>query len=72
VVGFMPQPLYPQGKSPWCPLDRRLGGNGNFIPVPKHHAVNVCMVGEGKVPRVPILGTRWRYEITFTLRLLDL
>jgi hypothetical protein len=26
VVGFMPQPLYPQGKSPWYPLDRRLGG----------------------------------------------
>jgi len=22
----MPQPLYPQGKSPWFPLDRRLGG----------------------------------------------
>jgi len=22
----MPQPLYPQGKSPWYPLDRRLGG----------------------------------------------
>jgi hypothetical protein len=21
----MPQPLYPQGKSPWYPLDRRLG-----------------------------------------------
>jgi hypothetical protein len=26
VVGFMPQLLYPQGKSPWHPLDRRLGG----------------------------------------------
>jgi hypothetical protein len=22
----MPWPLYPQGKSPWCLLDRRLGG----------------------------------------------
>jgi hypothetical protein len=22
----MPWPLYPQGKSPWYPLDRRLGG----------------------------------------------
>jgi len=21
----MPQPLYPQGKNPWYPLDRRLG-----------------------------------------------
>jgi hypothetical protein len=26
VVSFMPRPLYPHGKSPWCPLDRRLGG----------------------------------------------
>jgi hypothetical protein len=26
VVIFMPQPLYPQGKSPWYTLDRRLDG----------------------------------------------
>jgi hypothetical protein len=26
VVNFTPRPLYPQGKSPWYPLDRRLGG----------------------------------------------
>jgi hypothetical protein len=26
VVNFTPLPLYPQGKSPWYPLDRRLGG----------------------------------------------
>jgi hypothetical protein len=26
VVSFKPQLLYPQGKSPWYPLDRRLGG----------------------------------------------
>jgi hypothetical protein len=26
VVSFTSQPLYPQGKSPWYPLDRRLGG----------------------------------------------
>jgi hypothetical protein len=26
VVSFMPRPLYPQGKSPWFPLGRRLGG----------------------------------------------
>jgi hypothetical protein len=26
VVSFTPQPLYSQGKSPWCPLDRRLVG----------------------------------------------
>jgi hypothetical protein len=26
VVSFTPQTLYPQGKSPCYPLDRRLGG----------------------------------------------
>jgi hypothetical protein len=26
LVSFMRRPLYPQGKSPWYPLDRRLGG----------------------------------------------
>jgi hypothetical protein len=26
VVSFTSRPLYPQGKSPWHPLDRRLGG----------------------------------------------
>jgi hypothetical protein len=27
VVSFTPRPLYPQGKSPWYPLDRRLAGS---------------------------------------------
>jgi hypothetical protein len=27
VVSFTPRPLYPQGKSPWYPLDRRMGGS---------------------------------------------
>jgi len=26
VVSFTPRPPCPQGKSPWYPLDRRLGG----------------------------------------------
>jgi hypothetical protein len=26
VVGFTPQPLYPQGRNPWYPVDKRLGG----------------------------------------------
>jgi hypothetical protein len=30
VVNFTPWPLYPQGKSPWCPMDRRLGGPQTF------------------------------------------
>jgi hypothetical protein len=29
VVNFTPRPLYPQGKSPQYPLDRRLGGPQN-------------------------------------------
>jgi hypothetical protein len=29
VVSFTPRPLYPHGKSPWYPLDRRLGGPQN-------------------------------------------
>jgi hypothetical protein len=29
VVGFTPWLLYPQGKSPWYPLVRRLGGPQN-------------------------------------------
>jgi len=29
VVSFMPRPLYPQGKSPQYPLDKRLGGSQN-------------------------------------------
>jgi hypothetical protein len=26
VVSFKPRPLYPRGKRPWYPLDRKLGG----------------------------------------------
>jgi hypothetical protein len=26
VISFTPQSLYPQGKNPWYPLNRRLGG----------------------------------------------
>jgi hypothetical protein len=26
LMSFTPRPLYPQGKSPWYPLDKRLGG----------------------------------------------
>jgi hypothetical protein len=31
VVSLMPRPLYPQGKSPWYTLDRRLGGPQNSL-----------------------------------------
>jgi hypothetical protein len=29
VVSYTPRPLYPQGKRPWYPLDRRQGGRQN-------------------------------------------
>jgi hypothetical protein len=32
VVSFTLRPLYPQGKSPWCPLDRRLDAVKRIIP----------------------------------------
>jgi hypothetical protein len=31
MVSFTPRPLYPQGKSPWYPLDRRLGGPQTYV-----------------------------------------
>jgi hypothetical protein len=31
VVSFTPQPLYPQGQSPWYPLDRRFSTPVNTI-----------------------------------------
>jgi hypothetical protein len=30
VVSFTPRPLYPRGKSPWYPLNSRLGGAQNW------------------------------------------
>jgi hypothetical protein len=32
MVSLTPRPLYPQGKSHWYPLDRRLGGEKNSQP----------------------------------------
>jgi hypothetical protein len=29
VVSFTPRPLYPEGRNPWYPLDRRLVGAQN-------------------------------------------
>jgi hypothetical protein len=35
VVSFTPRPLYPWGKIPWYPLDRKLGGEEeNSRPLP--------------------------------------
>jgi len=49
VVSFTPRPLYLQGKSPWYPLDRRLGGPQSRldavvkrkIPSPRREQINV-------------------------------
>jgi hypothetical protein len=44
-MSFTPRPLYPQGKSPWYPLDRRLGepqshsGRGGVIPNKRHRDI---------------------------------
>jgi hypothetical protein len=35
VVSFKPRPLYPRGKSPWYPLDRRLGEPQNHYTLKK-------------------------------------
>jgi hypothetical protein len=31
VVSFTPRPLHPQGKTPWYPLDRRLGWGARAV-----------------------------------------
>jgi hypothetical protein len=49
VVSFMPRPLYPQGKSPWYPLERRLGG-------PQSHS------GRGGELPVSYQGHKKKYE----------
>jgi hypothetical protein len=58
VVNFTPRPFNPQGKSPWYPLDRRLGGplswsghgesEGGFSCafLTKHHTVKAYGGGE--------------------------
>jgi hypothetical protein len=46
VVSYIPRQLYPQGKSPWYPLDRGLGGpqsrsghgGEEKIPIPRRES----------------------------------
>jgi hypothetical protein len=60
VVSFTPRPLYSQGKSPWYPLDRRLGGpqsrsgrgGEDKIPSP-------CRKSNPRTPIVQPLGQRY-------------
>jgi hypothetical protein len=54
VVSFTPRPLFLQGKSPWYPLDRRLGGpqsrsgcggeEKNSQPLPGHEPPIIQLV----------------------------
>jgi hypothetical protein len=50
VVGFMPQPFYPQRKSPWYLLDRRLGGPQDMVV--KRKIPSPCQESN---PRTPII-----------------
>jgi len=43
VVSFTTRPLYPQGKSPWYPIDRRLGG-------PQSRSGNGCGEKNSQLP----------------------
>jgi len=45
----MPQQLYPYGKSPHYPLDRRLGG---------HQGWSGCSSEEKKIPSLSLLGIK--------------
>jgi len=61
VDTFTPRPLYPQGKSPWYPLDRRLGG-------PQDTAVNGWpqqIQFNNKTYVILIKSNQWNYQFTF-------
>jgi len=67
VVNFTSQPFYPWGKSPWYPLDRRLGrhhslsgrgGKEKKIPSPAGNRIPVVQPGSGAHPASHAMGTR--------------
>jgi hypothetical protein len=75
VVSFTPRPLYPQGRSPWYPFHRRLGGpqsrsgkvKGKLsLCLTKHHATKAYWESEGLAPLILDLGTRWNWVVSFT------
>jgi hypothetical protein len=75
VVSFTPRPLYPQGKSPWHPLDKRLDGRMRW-------AGHVARMGEGsRVYRIlvrrsegkrPVGRPRRRWEDSIKLDLREI
>jgi hypothetical protein len=50
VVSFMPQAIYPRGRIPWCPLDKRLGAHqsrsGCCDRFPSMHIFSVWTIKE--------------------------
>jgi hypothetical protein len=57
VVSFTPRPLYSRGKSPWYPLDRRLGGPQSWS-VPCGVEINLLPL-PGIEPRTSIPSLYW-------------
>jgi hypothetical protein len=58
VVSFTPRPLYAQGKSPWHPLDRRLGGPQILLgkqEFPKKYIVQGIL----NINKLHIVGNVW-------------
>jgi hypothetical protein len=49
VASFTPRPLYSQGKSPWYPLDRRLGGPQNRSERGGKEKIFQPLLGDNKV-----------------------
>jgi hypothetical protein len=62
MVSFTPRPLYPQGKSCWYPLDRRLGGpQSRFDAVMEREIPNPCR--ESNPPTIYPVVQRYTSEL---------
>jgi hypothetical protein len=60
VVSFTPQPLYPQGKSLWYPLDRRLMGPRVILEaVVKRKIPNSHQESNPRIPNVQPITQRY-------------
>jgi hypothetical protein len=42
-------------------------GEGNNVPVPKHHTMKICRDSEGNAPHILNLNSRWRWVVSFKL-----
>jgi hypothetical protein len=69
VVSFTPRPLYPQGKSSWYPLDRRLGGPQSQKNEKLQINSNATVVDSDKVePPPPHLDERFEVFTAMTIQ----